>query len=111
MTAAPEAAGAPLIIPRRLAIALLAEAQRADGGVVRGVIGARDGVPVTVRAGEAAQIGSGEVIWARYSSGTRQPEDGAGRQLLISLDTKGVLQLRCWDREAGRVVERELRIV
>ena len=111
MTAAPEAGGAPLIIPRRLAIALLAEAQRADGGVVRGIIGARDGVPVTVRPGQAAQPAAGEAVWARYSSGTHQPDDGAGRQLLISLDTKGVLQLRCWDRESGRAVERELRIV
>ena len=111
MTATPEAGGAPLIIPRRLAIALLAEAQRAESGVVRGVIGARDGVPVTVRAGEAAQLASGEVVWARYRSGTQQPDDRAGRQLLISLDTKGVLQLRCWDREAGQVAERELRIV
>ena len=39
--------GDALIMPRRLAIALLAEAQKAAGAAVRGVIGARDGVPVS----------------------------------------------------------------
>ena len=37
-----------LILPRRLAIALLAEAQKAAGAPVHGLIGARDGVPVSV---------------------------------------------------------------
>jgi len=99
---------APLIIPRRLAIALLAEAQRHEQGPVHGVIGARDGVPVSVSPGVALPPVPGETVWAYYRSGTAAPEAKAGRQLLISLDTKGVLQLRCWEPGA---VERELRIV
>ena len=91
-----------LILPRRLAIALLAEAQKSAGSQVSGVITARDGLPGSVVAGAAP---AGEV-WARYRSGD-QPDDANGRQLLISLDTKGVLQLRCWEG----AVERELRII
>lgn len=95
-----------LILPRRLAIALLAEAQKAGGEPVRGVIGARDGVPLSVRPGADGAAG-GESVWAHYRSGTGEPDAGGGRQLLISIDTKGVLQLRCWDA----AVERELRIL
>ena len=95
-----------LILPRRLAIALLAEAQKAGEAPVSGVIGARDGVPVSVRPGSGGAA-SGESVWAHYRSGTGTPDGGGGRQLLISIDTKGVLQLRCWD--AGS--ERELRIL
>jgi hypothetical protein len=100
----------PLIIPRRLAIALLAEAQKADGGPVDGIIGARDGVPVSVRPATHAPE-PGETVWARYRSGITEPDALDGRQLLISIDTKGVLQLRCWDCGVARAVERELRIV
>lgn len=93
-----------LIMPRRLAIALLAEAQKA-GDAVSGVITARNGVPVSLRPGAAST--QGEDIWARYRSGAAQPDAAPGRQLLISIDLKGVLQLRCW--EAG--AERELHIL
>lgn len=104
------AGSAPLIIPRRLAIALLAEAQRAEGGPVHGVIGAREGVPVSVCPGARKPKLSAETIWAAYHSGA-EPEGGEGRQLLISLDTKGVLQLRCWEQRGVAGAERELRIV
>lgn len=93
-----------LILPRRLAIALLAEAQKAAGEPVTGVITARDGVPVAVRPGASAP---GDEVWARYRSGAAQPDGAPGRQLLISIDTKGVLQLRCWEGGAAR----ELHIV
>jgi hypothetical protein len=96
----------PLILPRRLAIALLAEAQKAGGESVRGVIGARDGVPVAVHPNVEAPAGD-ETIWARYRSGAAA-DARAGRQLLISVDTKGVLQLSCWE---GAGTERELRIL
>jgi len=92
-----------LILPRRLAIALLAEAQKAAGSPVSGVITARDGVPVAVIPGQAQP---GEV-WARYRSGAAEPDAAPGRQLLISIDLKGVLQLRCWEG----TVERDLRII
>lgn len=93
-----------LILSRRMAIALLAEAQKAAGEPVAGVITARDGVPVAVRPGAPVP---GDEVWARYRSGMAQPDSAPGRQLLVSIDTKGVLQLRCWEGGA----ERELRIV
>ena len=99
-----------LIIPRRLAIALLAEAQKASGEPVHGVIGARDGVPVAVHPGVTAGEGN-ETVWARYRSGADAPDAQKGRQLLISIDTKGVLQLRCWENAGQKKVERELRII
>ena len=101
--------GEPLIIPRRLAIALLAEAQRAAGEPVHGVIGARDGVPVSVLPG-TTEVPSGQDVWAQYRSGG-EAAAGPDRQLLISLDTKGVLQLRCEEGAGKGRVERELRII
>lgn len=100
----------PLVIPRRLAIALLAEAQKASGAAVSGVIGARDGVAVSVRPGVSAGDGP-ETVWARYRSGSDAPDAAPGRQLLISIDTKGVLQMRCWERSDRGCVERELHIL
>jgi hypothetical protein len=100
----------PLIIPRRLAIALLAEAQKAAGAPVRGVIGAREGVPASVWP-DAATAGDKQTIWAHYRSGVDAPDVKQGRELRISLDTKGVLQLRCWEAGKAGTVERELRII
>lgn len=98
----------PLIIPRRLAIALLAEAQKAAGAPVQGLIGARDGVPVSVLPG-AAVAPAGQTVWAHYHSGDGAP--GASRELLVSIDTKGVLQLRCREGKGKQATERELRII
>lgn len=87
-----------LVIPRRLAIALMAEAQKAAGPVA-GFIGEDAGAPGAVsRAAQGA-------VWARFHSG-ESPDADPGRQLLVTLDTKGVLQLRCF--EDG--VERALKI-
>ncbi len=99
----------PLILPRRLAIALLAEAQKAAGEPVHGVIGARDGVPAALHANTDG-AGGGETLWARYRSGAAA-DAHSGRQLLISVDTKGVLQLSCWESRGKKAVERELRII
>jgi hypothetical protein len=101
----------PLILPRRLAIALLAEAQKAAGAPVAGVIGARDGVPVAVHPDAEAASGD-ETLWASYRS-TGGAAGGAqgGRELLISIDTKGVLQLSCWESKGKKAIERELRII
>lgn len=110
MSPAAAPGSAPLIIPRRLAIALLAEAQRHEQGPVHGIIGARDGVPVSVCPGAALPV-AGETVWARYRSGEAPPQEQDGRELLISLDTKGVLQLRCRDDSPQGAIERELRII
>jgi len=100
----------PLILPRRLAIALLAEAQKAAGAPVAGVIGARDGVPVALHPDAAAASGD-ETLWAHYRSGSGEAGGKAGRELLISIDTKGVLQLSCWESKGKKAIERELRII
>ncbi|HUS25657.1 MAG TPA: hypothetical protein VM369_11980 [Candidatus Binatia bacterium] len=92
---------APLFLPRRLAIRLLAEAQRS--GEVQGSIGARGGEPCSVHAGALPE---GETLWARYRSAHATSAPGAPRELVVSLDTKGVLQLRCVEGGA----ERELKI-
>lgn len=109
MSPRPSGAGEPLIIPRRLAIALLAEAQKAAGAAVEGIIGARDGVPVSVLP-DATDAPAGQAVWAHYRSGGDAPP-GAGRRLLVSIDTKGVLQLRCEEGAGKDRVERELRII
>jgi hypothetical protein len=99
-----------LIVPRRLAIALLAEAQKAAGAPVCGVIGARDGVPVAVHP-NAEAAADGETLWARYRSAGDEAGAKAGRELLVSIDTKGVLQLSCRESEGNKAIERELRII
>jgi hypothetical protein len=98
----------PLILPRRLAIALLAEAQKAAGQPVQGFIDADGAVPGALRPGATAP---GDGVWARYRSGASEPDGAPGRQLLISIDTKGVLQLRCWERRGSAAVERDLHII
>lgn len=104
-----------LILPRRLAIALLAEAQHAGGDPVAGVITAHEGQPASVQAGGIPSTASSPAVWARYRSGATEPDSAPGRQLLISIDLKGVLQLRCWENPgngAGSApVERELHII
>lgn len=97
----------PLILPRRLAIALMAEAQRAGGEPVAGVITAQNGAPVAVQPGGA----DATAVWERYRSGATQTDAAPGRQLLVSIDVKGVLQLRCFENAGGAPEERELRIV
>lgn len=99
-----------LILPRRLAIALLAEAQQAGGEPVRGVIGARDGVPVALHPNAEAASGD-ETLWARYRSAGGEVGVDSGRELRVSIDLKGVLQLSCWESKGKKAVERELRII
>lgn len=104
----------PLFLPRRLAIRLLAEAQKAPGGETHGWVGEKNGEPVSVwpAAPDAQQRleQSGETIWASYHLHAGAAGPSAVRQLIMSLDTKGVLQLRCWECEAGACIERILKI-
>ena len=108
MNARKDDAGGGLVLPRRLAIALLAEAQKAEGRPVQGVITARDGAADALHPGAPA---AGAAVWARYRSGATEPDAAPGRQLLISIDTKGVLQLRCWENAGAAPVEREIAII
>lgn len=103
-----------LVLPRLIAIQLLAQAQRAPGGEAHGWIGALEGAPVSVwPAGPDVQeqlAARGETIWAAYHAHAHGPGPAAPRTLVMSLDTKGVLQLRCWECEGSACVERALRI-
>jgi len=65
-------------------------------------------VPVAVHP-NAEAAGGGETLWARYRSG--EAGAGEGREVLISIDTKGVLQLSCWESKGKKAIERELRII
>jgi hypothetical protein len=119
---------APLVIARRLAIRLLHEAQLSPANPVRGLLGALAGEPTSVypwtgaatRGELEAQIKArGEQPWAVYRSNPQAPalpEDadralaGGAHVLIISLDTKGVLEMRCWDWRSGTAQERILKI-
>lgn len=104
----------PLYLPRKLAIRLLAEAQNAPDGETHGWIGAVDDEPVAVwpAADDARQrlAQQGQTVWAAYHARVHGPGPAAPRQLIVTLDTKGVLQLRCWELVDDACVERPLTI-
>lgn len=108
---------APLVIARRLAIQLLHEAQIAAPLAIHGFVGAVEGSPCSfaAEAGELAR--RGEAQWAEVFSNPLAPaipdaaqlRDGA-LTLMISLTTKGVLQMRAWSLQGGQSVEFGLQI-
>ena len=107
-------AQAPLILDRRLAIQLLHCAQVASPAPIAGAVLGRAGAPDRFVQRPAAV---GETVWATVLSNPLAPAvptaeqlPVAGLLLLISLDTKGVLQLRAWQRESDQAVERVVAI-
>jgi len=122
-------ADAPLVMLRRLAVQLLHEAQISPDAPVEGLVGARKSEPASVyplsgaitRAELLQKLqANGESPWAWYRSNPQEPAapveadkfvaaDGA-YSLIVSLNTKGVLEMRCWDWSSGRPLERELKI-
>lgn len=106
----------PLVIPRRLAIQILHAAQVAQPASIRGMVVARAGVPSLLRLeGEVAS--QGELLWARLWSHPQAPAVPAAEQLdaalpnlLVSLNTKGVLEMRAWRLVEGRPWEQVLKI-
>ena len=121
---------APLLMPRRLAILLLHEAQIATGPFV-GLVSApnTDGaepdgwLPIggmtDIQTLPAQWQAADKRVWAIYIHRPAMPampaiEDfsvqPALRRLTASLAIKGVLQLRAWQCLQGRVVECELHI-
>jgi hypothetical protein len=123
------ASAARLQMPRRFAIRLLHEAQQAGEQPFTGVVGAGQADPepsLFVRLnggglGEAlAQLQARQrQLWAVYLHRPGQPaaptpedfsEQPQALRLTASLATKGVLQLRAWTLEQGRVRECELHI-
>jgi hypothetical protein len=103
-------------MPRRLAIRILHLAQVAQPDAIRGVIGARDGEPVSFHANRE-QPASGEVYWANlwsYPQAAAVPAASdlkSGQlSLVVSLNTKGVLEMRAWRLADGAIQEQVLKI-
>jgi|TARA_R110001599_G_scaffold153651_20_gene339079 hypothetical protein len=101
--------GATVRLPRRLAIDLLHRAQIAQPEPIRGFVAARDGRPVAWRA---SAPDAPEACWARLWSvpdapavPTQDELPAPGLNLIISLNTKGVLEIRAWQRGPHSPVE------
>ncbi|SFF43224.1 hypothetical protein SAMN04488120_10474 [Fontimonas thermophila] len=105
-----------LVIPRRLAVRILHAAQAASPASIRGVVGARGGEPDRVYI-EPASPPPDEPCWARVWSnpqraavpGVEELADGA-LCLVVSLNTKGVLELRAWRLENAMACEQPIAI-
>lgn len=91
-------------LPRRLAIDLLHRAQIAQPDAINGYVAGVDDRPVAWRE-TAPQLP--ETCWARLWSIPDAPAvprldelEDEGLSLVISLNTKGVLEIRAWRRAA-----------
>lgn len=108
-----------LVVPRRLAIQILHEAQIAQPAAMHGWVYERDGKPAVFRLA-AADMGThraDETLWARLWSMPAAPAEPTPAELreglvnlVVSLNTKGVLEMRAWELVGGGAVERELRV-
>lgn len=102
-----------LVMPRRLAIRILHEAQIAQPDSITGwVRGSTQ--PQSYHAGEPP---AGAELWARLWSNPLAPAvpeasqlSAGGLHLVISLNTKGVLEMRAWQLKAGAADEQVLTI-
>ncbi len=120
---------APLVILRRLAVRLMHEAQLSPEDSVEGLVGARNGEPSSVHPRNGAITraellqklqAEGETPWAWYRSTPRSPPEpmeadrfaaaDKAYSLVVSLNIKGVLELRCWDWASGQPIEREVKV-
>lgn len=106
----------PLILSRRLAIRLLHEAQIAQPQPIRGVVTRRGAEPDGWRRADEP-LTDGEHPWAALWSRPQAaavPEIGelveGQLSLVVSLNTKGVLEMRAWRLVDGVVREQELKI-
>lgn len=101
----------PVRLPRRLAIDLLHRAQIAQPAPIRGYVSAQAGRPLAWSTQPPPQCFAR--LWSIPDAPavpTLDELDGAGLNLIISLDTKGVLELRAWQRGAQAPVERVLML-
>lgn len=105
-----------LVMPRPLAIRILHAAQIAAPEAIRGVVGARGGEPRAFHPGRDAVAGD-ETLWARLWSHPQaaavptasELRDGE-LSLVVSLNTKGVLEMRAWRLIGGAAQEQVLKI-
>lgn len=105
-----------LVMPRSLAIRVLHAAQIAQPESIRGVIGAHNGEPTSLHV-DSERAGEGETVWATLWSHPlaaaipQADELVPGRlSLVISLNTKGVLEMRAWRLDQGAPREAVLKI-
>ena len=118
-----------LVIPRKLAVRLLHEAQLSPEAPVEGLVGGKNNEACScyplrgdVTRAELLQKvqANSEKPWAWYRSNPQQPAAPVetdkfvaadqAYSLIISLNTKGVLEMRCWDWGSGAPIEREITI-
>jgi hypothetical protein len=105
-----------LVMPRHLAIRILHEAQIAQPEPIRGVVAARHGEPSVFLPGRET-VADGDALWANLWS---HPQAEAVPQahelrdgllsLVVSLNTKGVLEMRAWRLADGAAQEQVLTI-
>jgi proteasome lid subunit RPN8/RPN11 len=119
----------PLVMLRKIAVRLLHEAQISPDAPVEGLVGARKSEPASVypmsgaitRAELLQKLqANNETPWAWYRSNPHSPPTPAESDkfvagdhayaLVVSLNTKGVLEMRCWDWASGQPIEREITI-
>ena len=108
-----------LVVPRRLAIQILHEAQIAQPEPIHGWVYERQGKPAVYRHARA-DMGThraDEDLWARLWSVPTAPAEPAAAELRegilnlgVSLNTKGVLEMRAWDLRDQQPFERVLRV-
>lgn len=105
-----------LVMPRHLAIRILHEAQIAQPEAIRGVVAARAGEPAAFLNNRDAVV-DGDVLWANlwsHPEAEAVPAAGELREgllsLVVSLNTKGVLEMRAWRLVGGGVQEQVLKI-
>ncbi len=109
----------PLVIDRRLAIHLLHVAQVAAPDAIDGyVVSDAAAVPQRFLPREQAEQQASHSLWAKlYSNPTAAAVPSAAEMhptlltLVISLNTKGVLELRAWVMQNGAPLERAVSII
>lgn len=110
----------PLLLPRKLVLRILHEAQIAQPEAIHGWIFEREGLPQVYRpAAQAMHTHRGdESLWARLWSKPDEaavPQPGELRDglinLIVSLNTKGVLEIRAWELHESLARERSLSII
>jgi len=105
-----------LVMPRSLAITILHAAQIAQPQSIRGVVGARAGEPHSFLLNGELSTAADSVwadLWSRPQAAAvplaTELREG-GISLLVSLNTKGVLEMRAWQLRDGQPQERVLKI-
>ncbi|HET8881414.1 MAG TPA: hypothetical protein VFM56_04500 [Solimonas sp.] len=105
-----------LVMPRHLAIRILHEAQIAQPDAIRGVVVARGGEPAIFLKNRES-VDGGDALWANLWSHPQAPAVPDASELrenllslVVSLNTKGVLEMRAWRLAGGAVAEQVLKI-